>query len=123
MPRHTVEVAGFRIGQFPMTNAEYACFLAAGGYEDERWWNTAAGRDWRRGIGTPAGIHRGVRYWLAKFQAKPELIDKYKGEGMWDDEIYERWQRRLAMTEAEFEAHLHELYPRVWTKPDQTAHA
>ncbi len=53
MPRHAVGIAPFRIGQFLVTNAEHACFMAAGGYEDERWWDTAAGRDWRPGDGQP----------------------------------------------------------------------
>ncbi len=111
IPRHEVEIAAFRIGQFPVTNAEYACFLAAGGYEDDRWWDTAAGRDWRLGIGTAAGIHSNVRYWVAKFQAEPELMDEFTATRPWDEEVYERGLRRVAMTDEELTAHLHELYP------------
>jgi len=117
-PRHRVEIAPFRIGQYMVTNAEYACFLAADGYEDERWWDTAAGRDWRRGLGTAAGTHRNVRYWLAKYQAQPDLVDRNKADGLWEDEVYERWQRRLVMSPAEFDAHLHALYPEQrFTEP------
>ena len=32
LPRHAVDVPEFAIGQFPVTNAEYGCFVAAGGY-------------------------------------------------------------------------------------------
>src|SRR5690606_23494741 len=33
-PRHKVTLAPYAIGQFPVTNAEYACFVDAGGYKD-----------------------------------------------------------------------------------------
>ena len=118
IPRHAVTIAPFRIGQYPVTNGEYACFLAAGGYEDDRWWDTAAGRDWRLGIGTVADIHAGVRGWVAKCRANPVLMDELREIGQWDDEQYERGQRRLRMTEAELDAHLRELYPEQrYTEP------
>ncbi|MFN7623715.1 MAG: SUMF1/EgtB/PvdO family nonheme iron enzyme, partial [Acidobacteriota bacterium] len=47
-PAHEVELAAFRIGAFPVTNGEYAQFIAAGGYEDERWWDTPAALSWLR---------------------------------------------------------------------------
>ena len=52
-PRHDVMLAPHALGRYPVTNAEYACFMAAGGYDDETLW-TAGGRHWRRG-GTGAG--------------------------------------------------------------------
>ncbi len=54
-PAHTVELAVFEIGQFPVTNAEYALFIDAGGYEDEQWWDTDAARAWLRGEGSTEG--------------------------------------------------------------------
>ena len=44
LPRHVVQVPAFSVGQYPVTNAEYGCFVAAGGYRQEQWWRTAAGR-------------------------------------------------------------------------------
>ncbi len=118
MPRHVVEIAGFEMGQFPVTNAEWACFMDAGGYEDERWWDTEAGRDWRLGIGTAAGIHAGVRNGLAKFKAEPELMDRFVEQGTFDEVIHERWLSRLTMSDAELEAHLNALYPESrFTEP------
>ena len=55
LPRHLVQVPEFSIGQFPVTNAEYACFVAAGGYRQEQWWRTAAARAWLRGEITDSG--------------------------------------------------------------------
>jgi len=46
---HTVEIAPFEMAVFPVTNAEFGLFMAADGYEDERWWQTEAARAWLRG--------------------------------------------------------------------------
>jgi hypothetical protein len=35
-PVHAVDLQPFQLGQFPVTNVEYALFLKAGGHEDER---------------------------------------------------------------------------------------
>jgi formylglycine-generating enzyme required for sulfatase activity/class 3 adenylate cyclase len=111
MPRHEVELAPFAIGRFAVTNAEWACFLAAGGCEDERWWDTEAARRWQSGEGTADGIHASVKYWWRRYMADPEELEAMHRDGLYADELYERWQRRLAMTEAELDAHLRELYP------------
>jgi hypothetical protein len=46
-----VRIEPFRIGKYHITNAEYRCFIEAGGYEDERWWDTAESLIWFRGEG------------------------------------------------------------------------
>ncbi len=51
-PRHKVVLTDYAIGRFPVTNAEYDCFMKAGGYKDERYW-TEGGRNWRRGEKVP----------------------------------------------------------------------
>ena len=111
MPRHTVALAGFAMGQFPVTNAEYACFMAAGGYDDERWWDTEAGRAWQCGEGTTAGSKQRACEVLQYVKANPHVLEGWHESGQVDDDVYERWLRRLAMAETEFEAHLAELYP------------
>ena len=45
-PAHTVDVPAFFIDTAPVTNAEYAAFIDAGGYDDPRWWS-------RRRLGAP----------------------------------------------------------------------
>lgn len=37
-PAHRVEVAAFRIGRVPVTNAEWRVFVDDGGYRQPRWW-------------------------------------------------------------------------------------
>ncbi len=60
-PPHTVDLAPFEIGAFPVTNAEYALFIAAGGYEDEQWWDTDEALAWLRGEGSTDGQKAGWR--------------------------------------------------------------
>ncbi len=48
-PVHDVALDPFRIGRFPVTNAEYRRFVDARGYEDDQWWDTEAARGRRRG--------------------------------------------------------------------------
>ena len=45
---HTLTLPDFYIGRFPITNAQYGVFVAAGGYEDETLW-TSEGWAWRQG--------------------------------------------------------------------------
>ena len=46
-----MNLAAFAIGKFPVTNAEWRCFMEAGGYEEERWWETDAGQELAAGQG------------------------------------------------------------------------
>ena len=46
-PKHQVVLkSDFQLAKYPVTNAEYARFMAAGGYEDERWWPDGEARQW-----------------------------------------------------------------------------
>lgn len=47
-PQHTHEMRAFAIGKFPVTNVEYAEFIAARGYETGAYWTTM-GWKWMRG--------------------------------------------------------------------------
>jgi formylglycine-generating enzyme required for sulfatase activity len=111
LPRHEVEIGPFVLGQFPVTNAEWALFQESGGYEDERWWDTAAARRWRSGDGTADGTHAQVRYWLGVFQEDPDKLESARESGQMPEESYERWKKRFSMSERALETHLRELYP------------
>ncbi|MEV1287712.1 ergothioneine biosynthesis protein EgtB [Micromonospora sp. NPDC049679] len=43
-PAHQVDVPAYFIDAAPVTNAQYARFIAAGGYDDPRWWSEAGWR-------------------------------------------------------------------------------
>jgi gamma-glutamyl hercynylcysteine S-oxide synthase len=55
-PAHRVEVPAFHIDRAPVTNAQYAAFVDAGGYDDPRWWS-AAGWDHRQAAGLTGPGH------------------------------------------------------------------
>ncbi|NVN49013.1 Iron(II)-dependent oxidoreductase EgtB (hercynine synthase) [Mycolicibacterium hippocampi] len=40
-PAHAVDVAAFRIGRVPVTNAEWQQFIDGDGYRESRWWSEA----------------------------------------------------------------------------------
>ena len=45
-PQHRLSLPGYSISRYPVTNAQYAAFVAAGGYQERRCW-TEAGWQWR----------------------------------------------------------------------------
>lgn len=58
-PQHQVHVQSLRLGKFPVTNAEFAEFIAAGGYGDARFW-TAMGWKW---LNARLGAERAPGFW------------------------------------------------------------
>lgn len=57
-PAHTVTLDEFYISRYPITNAQYRCFVEAGMYEDEAFWRDelaeAAWRWWQGEVDEPA---------------------------------------------------------------------
>jgi formylglycine-generating enzyme required for sulfatase activity len=59
VPQHKVTLPAYRISKYPVTNAQYAAFVAAGGYQERRHW-TGAGWRWkgdRSGPGSYGGVY------------------------------------------------------------------
>lgn len=86
-PEHQVCLDEFWIGQFPVTNAEYACFIKAGGYEDERWWDTATGRSWKRGELEDDRIINTIDSWK-RYRTDSALLQSHLEEGVISDSEY-----------------------------------
>jgi formylglycine-generating enzyme required for sulfatase activity len=110
-PQHEVSLAPFSLGQFPVTNAEYRCFIEAGGYQDERWWEMPAARRWRKGEGTGEGIKANWCDWRNKFRRKKDLLERIAGEQAWSDETFKSWRDYCSMDDAAFEAMLKQRFP------------
>jgi formylglycine-generating enzyme required for sulfatase activity len=49
-PQHTLTLAGYYIGKYPVTVGEYSEFVRAGGYQRCQYW-TEAGWTWRKSMG------------------------------------------------------------------------
>ncbi len=113
----SVTLAPFDIGVYPVTNAEYALFMRAGGYENERWWNdTPAGLQWLREGGQEAERERmmeAITYWRnvgeAEIKARTNITSQYKKTIL---EI-------LALDKDEFETWLDEQKPSDQAPPRQ----
>ena len=77
VPRHEIKIAGFEIGQFPVTNAEWRLFQEADGYEDERWWDTEkpgerGGEERIR----PRVPRMTMKAFVTRCREEPEIMDK-----------------------------------------------
>ena len=54
-PQHTVELPAFSIGKWSVTNAEFACFMNAGGYDNEKYWQGKLAKRWLKGEDVSGG--------------------------------------------------------------------
>jgi formylglycine-generating enzyme required for sulfatase activity len=72
-PESHVPIAAFELAVYPVTNAEFACFVEAGGYGDPSLW-TAGGQAWLRGEGridpdTEQNLRNQYRYFSRDVEA------------------------------------------------------
>jgi len=105
---HEITITPFRIAKAPVTNAEFAAFVDAGGYRTREFW-CGAGWEWRERTGAKKPI-----YWFEKvgdswtwrrYRAVEELpahapvmfVNRYEAEA-WCS-----WAKRRLPTEAEWE--------------------
>lgn len=109
--RGLVDLAAFRLGKFPVTNAEWADFMAAGGYDDPRWWDTHAARAWHTGHGTADGARRNSRYWREVFHRDPGELERFATEGVLSPEVAERWRQWVRLGDAAFERAICAQFP------------
>jgi len=108
-PVHTVTLAPFQMGQFPVTNAEWALFMQAGGYEDERWWVTEEDKAWRRGDLGAEGTKQTYREFR---KARQQDFESWRASrsDLTSTQI-EGVQALIDMTDDEFEDWLDEWLP------------
>ena len=123
MPQGEVELPEFQIGRFPVTNAEYRLFIEAGGYEDERWWDTPEAKSWLSGETSSDGAKQSwrddrktllgwtdeyIRSLVKQNRITTKQADDWITIRNWSEEEFEKW------LEEQFPSG--ELYrqPRFW---------
>ncbi len=111
IPRHTVALEAFRIGQFAVTNAEFRCFVDAGGYDDSRWWDIEPAGAWQRGEITNEGNKANNRFWHGQFKANPEQLEAWAEQGVLSEDLADNWRRWIALDDDAFEAELDDVFP------------
>ena len=94
-PQREVYLSDYWIDAFPVTNARFTLFLAAGGYEQPHWW-CPEGWAWkcRRRIGKP--LLWGEAGWDGADQP-------VAGVSWYEADAYARWAGRRLPTDAEWE--------------------
>jgi formylglycine-generating enzyme required for sulfatase activity len=110
-----INLSAFSMGCYPVTNAEYRFFIAAGGYNDRRWWSEA-GWTWRQG-GLEA--HReAMEDWLEyrKWAQQKDLVQLSK-EWNWSPANLRFWQRMVKLDETEAHAQAAQLFDRPFDRP------
>jgi formylglycine-generating enzyme required for sulfatase activity len=117
LPRHAVDVPAFYLAQFPVTNAEYACFIHAGGYADEKYWQTEAARQWLRGEGESGALKQVLEIWRA-IKQNPKQLEQLRRAGVSAREV-SQWEQLAQMDEEEVRAALSK--PLVERRRDQPA--
>ncbi|MCB0151850.1 MAG: SUMF1/EgtB/PvdO family nonheme iron enzyme, partial [Caldilineaceae bacterium] len=119
-PRHDVMLAPYALGRYPVTNAEYACFMAAGGYDDETLW-TAGGRYWRRGEPVP-GEDDPVDWYIDQWRRnreRPARIAELLKQGVYTPRGAEQWNELVTWDEERYTALIRSWYPlgQQFTQP------
>jgi iron(II)-dependent oxidoreductase len=106
-PAHAVQVDGFWIDTTPVSNAAYAAFVEAGGYDDQRWWSAEG---WAHrveaGLRAPSSWqHDNGQWWRTRFGVvEPVPPDEPVQHVCWyEAEAYARWAGKRLPTEAEWE--------------------
>ena len=107
-PRREVELPAFLIGRYPVTNGEFGCFLAAGGYEDETYWRTKEGRAWRLGE-AESGALRELLDARRAVKSDPEALSRLRRAGASPREVT-AWDTLARMSEEEARAALGQIY-------------
>ncbi|MBU2669039.1 ergothioneine biosynthesis protein EgtB [Actinoplanes bogorensis] len=104
---HQVFVPAFHIDRAAVTNAQYAAFLDAGGYDDPRWWSPA-GWDHRQAAGLTAPAHwqRDGDGWAATVFGRTARVvpeEPVVHVCFWEAEAYAKWAGKRLPTEPEWE--------------------
>ncbi len=111
-PRHRVFLRPFEIATRPVSNAEWAAFIADGGYRQPRWW-LSAGWDWVQAQHIDSPL-----YWRREHAG--DGLDAHSGFGLhgrraldphapvchvslYEADAYARWRGARLPTEAEWE--------------------
>ncbi|MCP4210323.1 MAG: SUMF1/EgtB/PvdO family nonheme iron enzyme [Halieaceae bacterium] len=111
-PRHDLQLAAYAIARYPLTNVEYACFMRAGGYDEERYW-TEGGKYWLRGEHVP-GEEDPAEWWIETWKRRrknPAEIDDRVKKGALTEHDARNWRDYITRSQEDWLAAVRQLYP------------
>jgi formylglycine-generating enzyme required for sulfatase activity len=94
-PQRRVWLGAFWIDVYPVSNARFARFLQAGGYDEPRWWSPQ-GWAWQQ----RAGVSRPGQWGLPGWDAPEQPA---AGVSWYEADAYARWAGRRLPSDAEWE--------------------
>ncbi len=101
------ELDAFQIGVHPVTNAEWGCFIAAGGYTESRWWVGEASRAFFQGHGTNEGQAQG--WILLKKWYDDGILDEKLKQTSYEPDFQEQIRDTVGLSPAEWKTHLENI--------------
>jgi iron(II)-dependent oxidoreductase len=106
-PAHHVHVGAFWIDAGPVSAADYAAFVADGGYDDPRWWDPEGwAHRQREGVVAPLFWQRDGDWWLRRRFGRTEPLppaEPVQHVSWYEADAYARWAGKRLPTEAEWE--------------------
>lgn len=106
-PEHPVDVATFRIDVHPVTNAQFAEFVTAGGYDEPSWWSREG---WTHRLAAdlvaPGFWHRDGNSFCRRRFGRDEPVpmnEPVQHVSFHEAAAYANWRGRRLPTEAEWE--------------------
>lgn len=96
-PQHSVDLNAFSIGKWSVTNAEFACFMEAGGYENEKYWEGDLAQRWLKGEEVGGGQSKTVLDNWRILKENPGWQERVKY--VWSPDQIKAWEELAEMSE------------------------
>jgi formylglycine-generating enzyme required for sulfatase activity len=105
----------YSIGRYPVTNAEYRCFIEDGGYQNDRWWSKA-GQVWKQG--GPDAHREAIENWLNLLATIKEMGLKEAAEAFnWAPQIVKYWDMAISLSPEGARKRAQQVFTRSFEQP------